>query len=192
MLISEFVAQCEHGLFPNDEELAQLHCSWTSRMAVGCTLQEYQILCGIAAVVCPLSILEIGPGSGGSSASMLLRAEHARLTQVTKDKGSGRDLLDENDLPRVTTLYLTSQQFFSDNPAQYELIFVDGDHTHDGSAHDINHALKCCQPGGVVLAHDILHPGSEYIDATCRALAAQYGKLYAPIRTNGNGLGIIY
>jgi hypothetical protein len=58
--------------------------------------------------------------------------------------------------PGVTTATypMTSDAFFHQNKKQYDIIFIDGLHTAEQVAKDIDNALKCLAPGGAIVLHD--------------------------------------
>lgn len=182
---------CLARQYPWSEELAAKYEVWSSQRQLGCTLIEYQVLHVLARDVNPGAMLEIGPGSGASSVSMLL-GTNGTLTQVTCDLGSGHDLLDLGYMPRVKTVYCRSDVFFATNKKKYEFIFIDGDHTEEGSKRDIFSAMAALTPHGVLVAHDIFSEGSEHIGRHCRESAALYKKQHALIKTDKSGMGVIY
>lgn len=52
-----------------------------------------------------------------------------------------------------------SSEFFSetlDDDAEFDIIFIDGDHRYEGAKFDIYQSFKHLTPGGVVVIHDIL------------------------------------
>ncbi len=72
------------------------------------------------------------------------------IKQVICDKRYGVDI---NSNEHVTH-HMTTDQFFSQNVEQFDLIFVDASHTHEDSLRDIENAILCLKPGGVILCHD--------------------------------------
>lgn len=51
---------------------------------------------------------------------------------------------------------MTSDQFFAENTDMFDLIFIDGLHTHDQLHRDVENALRVIRPGGFILLHDML------------------------------------
>jgi hypothetical protein len=49
---------------------------------------------------------------------------------------------------------MTSDEFFAKNRDRFGVIFVDGLHHSDQALRDILNAVRCLEPGGVVLVHD--------------------------------------
>lgn len=56
------------------------------------------------------------------------------------------------NLPDV--LKLTSDEFFEGNTNLYDIIFIDGDHNYEQVKKDVDNALECLTPNGMVLMHD--------------------------------------
>ena len=51
---------------------------------------------------------------------------------------------------------VTSDVFFQDCKNTFDLIFIDGDHTFNQCAKDVNNALMALNPGGCIVMHDCL------------------------------------
>ena len=58
------------------------------------------------------------------------------------------------------TFRMTSDEFFAQNLAKFDIVFIDGLHEHDQVYRDIQNALSALTPGGVIILHDCL-PTSE-------------------------------
>jgi SAM-dependent methyltransferase len=54
------------------------------------------------------------------------------------------------------TLRMTSDDFFAQNKATFDVIFIDGLHIYEQAKKDLDNALKVVNPGGVILLHDLL------------------------------------
>ncbi len=61
--------------------------------------------------------------------------------------------------PAITNR-LSSDDFFAQNTERFDLIFIDGHHEEHQVLRDVEHALACLNPGGVVVCHDI-NPAQE-------------------------------
>ena len=59
---------------------------------------------------------------------------------------------------KTTSHPLTADEFFQNNNETFDIIFVDGLHTETQSTKDIQHALACLRPGGVIIIHDCMPP----------------------------------
>ena len=57
---------------------------------------------------------------------------------------------------RVTVRRARSSAVLGDLPARtFDFIYVDGEHTEEGSAHDTEHALRLVKPDGIVAWDDV-------------------------------------
>jgi len=86
------------------------------------------------------SYLEIGIGDGST------------LRSVTAMHKVGVDPFPEGscDFP------MPSDEFFEINQETFDLIFIDGFHWHEQVLRDVSNALKCLNPGGMIVMHDCL------------------------------------
>ncbi len=53
---------------------------------------------------------------------------------------------------------LPSDEFFKANEQQFDIVFIDGNHTGDQVERDILNALACLAPNGIILLHDMNPP----------------------------------
>jgi len=51
---------------------------------------------------------------------------------------------------------MTSDAFFAENRETFDIVFIDGLHTHDQVQRDIVNALACLRVGGLIFCHDLL------------------------------------
>jgi hypothetical protein len=51
---------------------------------------------------------------------------------------------------------MTSEQFFAACQETYDYVYLDGNHTYDGSKFDFEHAVHFSTPGAIILLHDVL------------------------------------
>ncbi len=58
----------------------------------------------------------------------------------------------------VTTFQGTSDAFFAQNQAVFDLVFIDGLHTEEQVLRDLDNANRCLARGGLVVLHDCLPP----------------------------------
>lgn len=60
-------------------------------------------------------------------------------------------------------LKLDSDTFFEDNTNLYDIIFIDGDHNYEQVKKDVENALECLTPNGMVLMHDTCPTKSSHV-----------------------------
>jgi predicted O-methyltransferase YrrM len=70
---------------------------------------------------------------------------------------------------------------------EFNLIYVDGDHSEAGAIEDMDDCLKLLAPGGTMLVDDIDHPAHSYLRATVLAWAARNNMA---IKTHDVGQGV--
>jgi len=66
------------------------------------------------------------------------------------------------DPNKNTTHRCTSDQFFSMNTEEFDIVFVDGLHLRDQALRDVENALKFLSDNGTIIMHDC-HPYNEYV-----------------------------
>lgn len=82
----------------------------------------------------------------------------------------------------------TSDQFFSENKEQFDLIFIDGLHHYEQVKKDIINSLEILKDGGVILMHDCM-PKNYYYQAIPRCQYEWNGdtwKAFLEIRSHEN------
>lgn len=175
---------------PIDHEYAK----WTAERAVGCTLEEYRALFDLTRLLNPKCLLEIGPGTGASTQTMLLAAL-PHVIQVTLHAEQSRLCVDPNFFPWVTTFEQSSDAFFEShevNPTSfYDLVFIDGDHTEEVVDRDLKNSIAVLRPGGIIVAHDVRETCMGFIENLCKAAAKKAGLSYRTLDVPGNGLGVL-
>lgn len=99
---------------------------------------------------------------------------------------------------------MTSDVFFAQNKDGFDVIFIDGLHTYEQARRDVINSLKCLNPGGIILIHDIL-PASWERERVPRAypiwngtvwkvayeLLERFGDRFAVVKAN-HGVGVIF
>lgn len=199
-MLDQLIESYVQGNFPSAYFIKNAYLEWEKMKAIdkefclGCSEIEYQILAGLVSATRPQTILEIGPGMGASGFSMLGAAPYsATLQQVDiLDAQRGKFLIGEREKPRVKSFTGTSDAFFEQNSQHFNFIFIDGMHMDPEVSRDIANSLKFRTTGAVIVAHDIFHKDLEHIGVALKNQAAGADKLYAEIKTGGNGFGIIY
>ncbi len=61
---------------------------------------------------------------------------------------------DKNSI--LTTHYITSNEFFSQNKKTFDIIFIDGLHHANQVIKDIDNSLKFLNPNGTIIVHDCM------------------------------------
>jgi SAM-dependent methyltransferase len=91
-----------------------------------------------------------------------------------------------------TLVRQTSDDFFAANIEQFDIIFVDGDHSYSQTLKDLNNALGCLNPGGVLIVDDYANVGhpdvtkavDEFLGLN-RAKFSQLGRLVLEFQPKG-------
>lgn len=122
--------------------------------------------------------LEIGTAIGYSACLMATAAPRARITTLNpKDGEYEKAVANLRIRSNVIVIKKTSQEFWQQSRDEYNLIFVDGDHSYNMILHDAQF-FNCLKPGGLILFHDYSPEGSDRpSDGSFRALndlAAQH------------------
>lgn len=76
---------------------------------------------------------------------------------------------------------MTTSGFFEQNEDEFDIIFIDADHHHDAVMRDVENALECLAPGGVIVLHDcypkdLLHESPGGCGTVWRALVKLRGR----------------
>lgn len=113
----------------------------------------------------PKNVLEIGLGHWGFSTRVWLAHTEAQVTTVDKGdwKGAGAGLT--NHYPdRFTFLKGLTDEVLPKLKREYDLIFIDGDHSYEGAKADILNCQKLVKKGGIILLDDVYVPFMSAID----------------------------
>jgi hypothetical protein len=143
----------------------------------------------------PGRVLEIGCDCGNSTTAFLAGAADS-VTSIDINP-----LCAENfpDSPKWSFILGDSRQKETYNKVcnqQFDVLYVDGDHTYDGAMSDLLRYSQLVRPGGLVLIHDVLatdnFPG-VWLAFSCfrgiHPLAVPFSAKY--IRPGSYGLGVI-
>lgn len=198
--IKDLMADCLLGKYPNNVWVSDIVKKWKERaekdvnLIVGCSLNEYQVLHSIIKAIDAIDVLEVGAGSGASAETFchaLWGSKIASLTQVDMTPPENCQILLSNR-NFISFFQMKSQDFFRETHVLFDVIFIDADHTYEGAKADIEAGAKKLRPQGVLLAHDINHPGTEYIGDIVVATAKDHGREAVLLKnTGGHGLGVI-
>jgi len=79
-----------------------------------------------------------------------------------------------------------------DNPRQFDLIFVDGDHTYEGAKLDLDICFRHLAAGGALVFDDILHPSHPELKQLWEETKAQYPDCVCIEHPSGMGTGVVF
>ena len=126
-------------------------------------MNHTEILIRIAAAIEAQTYLEIGTRNTGDNFDLI----PVTGERVGVDPQAGADIGKDRKLMRMT-----SDDFFAGNKRTFDLVFVDGDHSHEQSARDMDNALGCLNAGGVIVMHDSLPASAaEALDVHYQAIS---------------------
>lgn len=104
-------------------------------------------------------VLEVGAAYGYSTVLLAENAKHVDSVdphETHQSLDSLRSNLREYGIARRVEVHIgfSSEVLPKLRAATYDLVFIDGDHTAPGVAHDLEHALRLAAPEGVLAFHD--------------------------------------
>jgi predicted O-methyltransferase YrrM len=124
-----------------------------------------EFLHGVDNPIFPIYALEIGLDVG-ISARCILEFPNIHLTSV--DPGEvDRGIAEIGELKagdRWTFHHMPSDKYFEECKKEYDIIYIDGDHSYEQTKRDVNNAWKFIKEGGVIIGHDFLHKKNFYHD----------------------------
>ena len=113
-------------------------------------------------------VLEIGLDVG-ISARCFLEFPNIRLTSI--DPGEVDRGIDEiNEMKagdKWTYHHMTSDKYFEVCKKEFDIIYIDGDHSDEQVKKDFNNAWKYIKKGGVIIGHDFLHQQNFLNNKNC-------------------------
>lgn len=88
----------------------------------------------------------------------------------------------------------TLPRFWRDpkSPQQFDLIFVDGDHTYDGAKLDLDICFEHLAAGGALVFDDILHPAHPELEQLWAETKDQYPECICIEHPSGMGTGVVF
>ena len=88
----------------------------------------------------------------------------------------------------------TLPSFFdnSNNPQEFDLIFIDGDHTYTGAKIDLDIAFEHLAPGGALLFDDIYHRSHLYLSKLWDTYKNKFDDYLFIEDVSGNGAGVAF
>lgn len=132
--------------------------------------QQYYVKFDVSRLAKPRVIAEIGVRAGYSGLAMLLAAPEARYIGFEADKGTfgGVQGFTAAAVPRVLAgfkheIRYVDSQTLSRIDDEIDLFHVDGDHSYDGTMHDLELAWACSQYV-LVDDYDFIRPVQAAVD----------------------------
>ena len=103
-------------------------------------------------------VLEIGLDVG-ISAHCFLEFPNIKLTSIDcGDVDAGiREITEFDRDKRWTFHHMTSDIYFAQCKKEFDIIYIDGDHSYMQTKKDLNNAWKFLKSGGLLIGHDFLH-----------------------------------
>ena len=115
-----------------------------------------------------IDVLEIGLDVG-ISARCFLEFPNIKLTSIDPgDIGIAikeMEALGFND--RWTFHHMTSDAYFVQCKREFDIIYIDGDHSYIQTKKDVDNAWKFLKGGGLLIGHDFLHKSNFYQNKDC-------------------------
>jgi predicted O-methyltransferase YrrM len=110
-------------------------------------------------------VVEIGRYRGGTTLLLATAGGRVLSLDVNPDVARSDELLkralERYDLRNSVTLEIANSRTYLVEPAAYDVVFVDGDHTYEGVRADIDRWLPGVTPGGHLILHDAVVPSPE-------------------------------
>ncbi|MFC1637032.1 glycosyltransferase family 9 protein, partial [Planctomycetota bacterium] len=158
----------------------------------------------------PSNYLEIGVRRGRSMAQVLVQSPQTRaygfdswIQEYSGTPNPGSDFviselknLSVNNLPILIEgdSHVTLPRFWVDpnNPRQFELILVDGDHSYEGAKKDLEICLAHLAPGGALVFDDITHHSHPELRHLWEEYKARLTDYILIEHSQGHGTGIAF
>lgn len=152
------------------------------------------VLSAAARLLAPTTYLEIGVRRGRSMAMVAEASPDARMVGFDMwvegyagMPNPGADFV-RSEIARVGhrgpidlisgDSHVTVPRFLADNPdLTFDIVTVDGDHSHDGALADLRTVIPRLSLGGVLVFDDIVHPLHPYLLDVWRTAIAEDGGL---------------
>lgn len=118
----------------------------------------------VAALPAPV-VVEIGRYRGGTT--FLLAAAGGQVLSLDVNPAVAdwdaqlERALERYDLSDRVTIEIADSHTYPVQPAAYDIVFIDGDHTYEGAIADVERWLPGVTDGGHLILHDALFPSPE-------------------------------
>jgi predicted O-methyltransferase YrrM len=130
----------------------------------GLMAREIPVFCGIVKKQAPRRAVEIGSWWGLTSEMILEMSPDCEITSIDyKDQKVTRPPELGPPDPRINFVIENSKtvRLPPDWYHSADLVFVDGDHRRNGVINDTRLAMSLIAPGGLIIWHDLIEPGSD-------------------------------
>jgi predicted O-methyltransferase YrrM len=130
----------------------------------GLMAREVTVFCGIVKKEAPRRAVEIGTWWGLSSEMILEMSPGCEITTIDyKDQKVTRPPELGPPDPRINFIVENSKTVRLPREwyGSVDLVFVDGDHRRNGVINDTRLAVSLIAPGGLIVWHDVIVPGSD-------------------------------
>lgn len=119
--------------------------------------------------------LEIGGAWGISTLTILDASPSSHLTTVDIDPNiqASREVSANGLEDRWTFVVADSRDFWTQNEDEFDLVYIDGDHSITGVRRDLHGGWAALKPGGLLVLDDIVH--AAHIDAADATEGYIYG-----------------
>jgi predicted O-methyltransferase YrrM len=107
------------------------------------------------------SYLELGIGYGVCLRHISRACPKVHITAVDLRPRPGY----QKDIPTKRVNWkvgITTNDFFAQNEAKFDAVFIDADHNGDQVFADFNNAMRCLNPDGLIFLHDTYPPSEDY------------------------------
>ena len=158
----------------------------------------------------PEKYLEIGVRRGRSMSQVLTQSPQTKaygfdlwIQEYSGTENPGSDFviselknLQVKNLPKLIkgNSHDTLPEFWADvnNPKQFELILVDGDHTYEGAKEDLEICFEHLAPGGALLFDDICHPSHPSLKGLWEEYKKKFPDYIFIEHPHGCGTGVAF
>jgi predicted O-methyltransferase YrrM len=186
-------AEREHNAQPNSAGFGLIHYSLVTNLR-----PEKVLAIGSRHGYVP-SILALALKANGSGTIDFVDANYSDATHgvdvafggVENWSGDPAEKFSSFGLRDVINVHIQrSSEFFSECESKYGYIYLDGDHSYDGSKYDLEHSLNVATAGALIVLHDVAvsQPGFGVKQLFAELDESVYNKILIPAWP---GLGIV-
>ena len=123
--------------------------------------------------------LEVGSAWGISTMAILAAQPHGTLTSVDIDPDvrARQEVAANGFESRWNFIVADSKELWRGNTQQFDLIYIDGDHSPEPVRNDLFQAWRALRRGGVLIVDDVKHPAN--LDPAAGPEGRLYGVAFA-------------